>query len=813
VTWNDACVGYVATECAPLGQSCGCPDGSVENDGTCYLTGDRQRDWGLARDACSAFGASWTLIQVDDADENAIATDLIRQLGVTNAWLGGIETNVDEWSWARSGEVFFLSDASGGELQPGYTFANWASGEPELGVAGRGLALADDGTWHDEQQIFELDFVCEGPPNELGPKQVAFNWGPECVDLVATQCGVDCPNSVPLGLGSCLARVATDLDADCASFDLALGATCEAAGVPQVPVCNHGQIEAPAGLRLVHVPSTEIGNAAPDLSAAGDCTLNVPIPPGRCVAATDCPGLTADRALVVNPRDGTENASECRLDDNWTIYQPVTCGRPVCEARVYDAAQVQRDECRMEVNNPLNVDTALALVTMSPAKLEPRCRADEMRWGSSCYFFAADVQTWDGAQDRCRGRGTGWDLVALNSPAENGWVRAMTDPSQDIQIGLDDKALEGTHVWSNGSCTTYTNWEPIGLEPNNFPPGSEQCVRMTAAAGDQWEDKPCNDGQHPYVCEGPVQDAQGSCSPGQIAGPDGDCYAFDPTSVDFADAQTSCQGLGAGWDLAVIDDSSTNEFVTGLIDCNSAWLANPPGALSAWAPAESVNLSNAPYVDALGFWHTAVDATQRAILCQGPSVAAGASALTQVAGTSNCGAGLEYYFEGSAAAPEAIRLCPNACVVAASVAGRRIDVEIPCVPPPPPVLETTLAGMYYSADCEGGSALWDFFYYDSVTPADSRIDFEIRTAASIDDLVLGAIPWVPVASAHAVPTNTQRCEIDPANNCPIDIFTLLGSPSQQQAVLELRVHLVPGTNGEGPLLRDWRVRFSCPPSQ
>ena len=39
--------------------------------------------------------------------------------------------------------------------------------------------------------------------------------------------------------------------------------------------------------------------------------------------------------------------------------------------------------------------------------------------------------------------------------------------------------------------------------------------------------------------------------------------------------------------------------------------------------------------------------------------------------------------------------------------------------------------MYYTADCDGGSPLWDFFYYDSVTPADSSIEFEIRTGPTV----------------------------------------------------------------------------------
>jgi hypothetical protein len=95
-SWDAACVGYVATECAPLGQSCGCPDRSVENAGRCYLVGDQPRDFGLSADACKVFGDTWSLIEVNDASENAIAQGFITSEGLASAWLGGTEVGIDE---------------------------------------------------------------------------------------------------------------------------------------------------------------------------------------------------------------------------------------------------------------------------------------------------------------------------------------------------------------------------------------------------------------------------------------------------------------------------------------------------------------------------------------------------------------------------------------------------------------------------------------------------------------------------------------------------------------------------------------------
>src|SRR6185436_10458922 len=177
----------------------------------------------------------------------------------------------------------------------------------------------------------------------------------------------------------------------------------------------------------------------------------------------------------------------------------------------------------------------------------PHCAPGEELWGNSCYFYSRDPETWERAETLCERRGAGWNLVALNSPAENTWVRSSTDPSRDVQIGLNDQTTEGDHVWSNGTCRKWTNWDATSLQPNNSPPGSEQCARMTSTSRESWEDTDCNLDQHLYVCEGPVQDAQGGCATGELLGPDGRCYAFDARGVNATDASLTCRNRGPGW--------------------------------------------------------------------------------------------------------------------------------------------------------------------------------------------------------------------------------------------------------------------------
>jgi len=807
-SWNDACVGYIATECAPLGQSCGCPAGGLDANGTCYHLGDEERDWNDAHYTCGLLGTGWNLIQVDNAGDNDAVKAVLADGRVDNAWLGGSANVTDEWSWFASGETFFINDGSGGTLQ-GSFYENWDIDEPQLGVVGRGVATNRNGEWRDEPIDTKLDFVCKGPPTELGPRQGLYHWGPECVELARSTCGVECPANVPQGLGACIARPPSQLAPGCAGFDLAIGPTCTDGTTQQVPVCNHGQIPAPAGLRLTHLPPSELGKTVPDLTDAIDCTLSVEIPAGRCVPITGCPGLIADRALLINPPDGAQNPSECRFDDNWSVYQPVDCGTPVCEASTRSLVRIAAEECAIPMQNPLGMDPTLARVSVLSAVAEPHCADGEVLWGSSCYHFSSsDIQTWNGARAQCEGRGQGWSLVALNSALENKWVRDHTDLLKDVQIGFTDEGDEGNHAWSNATCQSWVNWDTTTLQPNNSPPGSEGCSRMTASSSERWEDTDCNDSEHPYVCEGPVADAQGGCSAGELAGPDGRCYALDTSLVSAAQAVDVCAARGLGWSRVSIEDENTYAFVTGLLDCRQAWLDQT----SPFLLGVGVLSLGEPYLDEQGVWRDSIDGQPRATLCQGPPDLVASLELQQVAGAAECTSDDEYYFDGLVA-PENLVLCQDTCTAAARLSGSRLNLEVPCKPPSPPAIETVVDEMYYTADCDGGAAIWDFFYYDAVTPADSRIEFEVRTAPSIAELAAETTAFTPIAQAHAVPTDTQRCEIDPRANCPIDIYTLLGAPAQQYQVLELRVTLVPGTSGESPLLRDWKVRFSCPPSQ
>jgi len=97
-------------------------------------------------------------------------------------------------------------------------------------------------------------------------------------------------------------------------------------------------------------------------------------------------------------------------------------------------------------------------------------------------YYLLDQSSWTAA--RAEAVSLGGDLVTINDAAENAWVFAQFGAfggvDRNLWIGLNDVAVEGTFVWSNGEPVTFTNWSPG--EPNNsFNGATEQYVHMWAA--------------------------------------------------------------------------------------------------------------------------------------------------------------------------------------------------------------------------------------------------------------------------------------------------------------------------------------------
>jgi hypothetical protein len=83
-------------------------------------------------------------------------------------------------------------------------------------------------------------------------------------------------------------------------------------------------------------------------------------------------------------------------------------------------------------------------------------------------YRLVDSLTW--VQAESYAVSVGGHLVTINDQAEQDWLMAtFNEPTWPTQstfwIGMNDRAVEGTWVWSSGEPVTYTNW--VFEEPNN----------------------------------------------------------------------------------------------------------------------------------------------------------------------------------------------------------------------------------------------------------------------------------------------------------------------------------------------------------
>jgi hypothetical protein len=110
------------------------------------------------------------------------------------------------------------------------------------------------------------------------------------------------------------------------------------------------------------------------------------------------------------------------------------------------------------------------------------------------YYAQVNGLTWADTEAFAVTRGG--HLVTINNQAEQDWL-ASNFPQQNLWIGFNDRATEGTWRWSSGESPGYTNWS--AGEPNNYAgldPGGEDGAAMNwqvyQPGNSGWNDLPEN---------------------------------------------------------------------------------------------------------------------------------------------------------------------------------------------------------------------------------------------------------------------------------------------------------------------------------
>ena len=136
--------------------------------------------------------------------------------------------------------------------------------------------------------------------------------------------------------------------------------------------------------------------------------------------------------------------------------------------------------------------------------------------------------------------GEGGGANAIPPLTSGGGTTSQENPGDDTPLDPDAPATAGSgNVMSGGMCTGDCPGADAGATADAAPPRPE--------AGPPEEPAPLG------------------CALGEQTGPNGRCYMAVATLLSWDAARTSCQGRGAGWDLATIRTSIDSVFIRSLL--------------------------------------------------------------------------------------------------------------------------------------------------------------------------------------------------------------------------------------------------------
>ena len=246
-----------------------------------------------------------------------------------------------------------------------------------------------------------------------------------------------------------------------------------------------------------------------DICTVGDSCTDGLCEPGPALECDDSKECTDDSC---NPDAGCVHVSNDELcDDNNVCTEGDTCVDGGCvpgpAKDCDDANDCTTDTCDnvdgcqysdLADDSPCTDDGDPCSTDVCKAGV---CTHDGSGWSGydgSCYRYFSTKRNWLDAQDHCNSQGA--HLVSVKDAAENSFAHSLIEGDNAPWTGLRDAASEGTWVWSDGTPTTWTNWN--SGEPNNS--GNEDCMHLyhypAQSYDKRWNDANCGSG-YPYLCE------------------------------------------------------------------------------------------------------------------------------------------------------------------------------------------------------------------------------------------------------------------------------------------------------------------------
>lgn len=649
----------------------------------------------------------------------------------------------------------------------------------------------------------------------------APEWSQACVDLVGSVCNAQCDDGDPLETtGQCVPWYPGETDSSCGGADLALGVPC----ADSIPVCNHGTVTAPAGVRLVHFPgnSTQYPNCEPDQTHPQmyECFTDAEIPPGECLNVTSCPNLSGNREIMVNP-PGAQHVPECNCSDNWSLYSSNECGEPTCGGGSSVATlQKKAVDVIFVIDNSGSMQGEIAQVQQRInedfASIIEDSGLDYQVVMMSRY---GDISTSVGGSNY---------PICVSSPLGG---HDCSDPiNQGVQSNPPNFYHFSTDVQSRDSlCRILEGWDhadelasdsrswtqqlPQGLQGVLRPDARKAFVVITD------DDVDCNYGGYDFDDDNGVSSGQAvasafdqallSLSAEQFGSADDRNYVFHsivamsefvpasepwPSSEPIQTGQCSpgSEGPGTGYQALSVLTGGLRYPTCRNDDFDAIFQALAEDVIEGATVSCSVEIGSNEGSDPANTTVRFASDTQ-----------AEPVTFSRVDSEASCVDNAYYYEDAST-----ITLCPSTCTVVQADTTGALAVDVGCQGGASYV-QRELIESYESECSEDTTVQWSFFTYNTTTPGDSNVNFRLRSAQT--EAELEAAVWMDLATAQASP-DTQICAMAGPAPCPVDLYSVLGgSPAAHHPFVQVEVQLNPTSDGSLPsTIQGWQLSYSCP---
>ncbi|CAH3186611.1 unnamed protein product, partial [Porites evermanni] len=132
-------------------------------------------------------------------------------------------------------------------------------------------------------------------------------------------------------------------------------------------------------------------------------------------------------------------------------------------------------------------------LSVSYTVLSDICQPRWSYFGGYCYFTSRACASWLTAESNCSTMSS--NLVTVHNQEENVYIQHRHNGERSW-IGLNDRSVEGSFVWTNKEISKFRFWAPE--QPNDWK--NEDCVHTLGAKhGYAWNDVPCHNCYN-YTC-------------------------------------------------------------------------------------------------------------------------------------------------------------------------------------------------------------------------------------------------------------------------------------------------------------------------